>query len=73
MTTDTVTIPLRVEKLGIAAPPAHVQFSYTVSVSGILERIVRGGPEQPSILVVDGCAYAVPAGTVIAVETKELR
>jgi hypothetical protein len=52
----------------------HVQFSYTVTVTGILERLVRVGADgQPAILIVDGVAYAVPAGTLIEVDARELR
>jgi hypothetical protein len=73
-TRDTVPLTLRVEKLGVAAPPMHVQFSYTVTVTGILERLVRVGADgQPAILIVDGVAYAVPAGTLIEVDARELR
>ena len=81
MSTDTVTLRLRVEKLGVAFHKGtRVRFSYhsaatrsTILVSGHLEKITRGAPGQPTILKVDRLFYAVPAGTLVNVETGELR
>jgi hypothetical protein len=81
MTTDTVTLKLRVEKLGVAFHKGtRVKFTYTaphtgslVPVDGVLTKITRGAPGQPTILRVDGLFYAVPAGTLIEVDTRELR
>jgi hypothetical protein len=87
MTTDTVTLKLKVESLGAAFHVgARLQFSYRaphthslVPVDGTLTEPVGrpvpsdDGPPQPVILMVDGLRHAVPAGTVVTVEAKELR
>jgi hypothetical protein len=81
MTTDTVTIPLRVENLGVAFHKGtRVQFCFRapglghlVYVEGELNKIRRGAPGSPTNLRVDGLYYAVPAGTVVTVEARELR
>jgi hypothetical protein len=81
MTADTVTIPLRVENLGVAFHPGtHVRCCYQVPdsgnwvfVSGELNDLTRGAPGQPTNLQVDGLYYAVPAGTLIQVDARELR
>jgi hypothetical protein len=81
MTADTVTIPLRVENLGVAFHPGtRIQFSYRnevtdtlVLVDGPLKKITRGAPGQPTVLKVDRLFYAVPPGTVVTVEARELR
>ena len=78
---DTVTIPLRVENLGVAFHPGtRVRFSYRneatgtlVLVDGALKKITRGAPGSPVVLKVDRLFYAVPAGTLISVEARELR
>jgi hypothetical protein len=81
MSIDTVTIPLRVENLGVAFHKhTRVRFIYhstvtrsTILVSGLLEDITRGAPGQPTLLQVDRLTYHVPPGTVVTVEAKELR
>jgi hypothetical protein len=81
VTADTVTIPLRVENLGVAFHKhTRVHFTYRapytgslVPVDGELTKLTRGAPGQPTILRVDGLFYAVPPGTVVTVEAKELR
>jgi hypothetical protein len=82
MTADTVTLKLRVEKLGVAAHTGtRVSFSYPspatgalIAVDGILERIWRPpGHGGSTLLKVDRLHHWVPAGTLIKVEPRELR
>ena len=81
MSTDTVTLRLKVESLGVTFHKGtRVTFTYhstvtrsTILVSGSLEKITRGAPGQPTILKVDRLFYAVPAGTLVTVETGEIR
>ena len=69
MTADTVTIPLRVENLGVAFHPGtRVRFTYRSEVTGALivvdgplKKITRGAPGSPVVLKVDRLFYAVPA------------
>ena len=49
-----------------------------VPVNGLLDELkrpvpIRGGPPQPVILIVDGLRHTVPRGTLVRVETRELR
>jgi hypothetical protein len=75
----TVTLRLKVEKLAIAAHGgARVTFyhptPYTgalVPISGVLEGITQGA--SWFTLRVDGIYYALPAGTLVTVETREIR
>lgn len=81
MSIDTVTLRLKVEHLGVTFHPGtKVRFSYrsrhtrsTVFVSGHLEGITRGAAGHPTLLLVDRVPYTVPAGTLVTVETGELR
>jgi hypothetical protein len=77
MTTGTATLRLKVEDLA-AHGDARVTFyhptAYTgalVRISGVLEGITQGA--SWFTLKVDGIYYALPAGTLVIVETRELR
>jgi len=82
----TVTLKLRVENLGVAFHKGtRVTLTYTapytgslVPVNGLLDELkrpvpIRGGPPQPVILIVDGLRHTVPRGTLVSVDTRELR
>jgi hypothetical protein len=86
VTTDLAKFKARVEKLGVSAPGCHVCCFYEapghpgilVPIDGILEEMSRpepipDGPPQPVILIVDGLRHAVPAGTLVEIETGEIR
>jgi hypothetical protein len=77
MTADTVIQRLKVEDLA-AHGDARVTFYHPtphtgalVRISGVLENITQGA--SWFTLKVDGIYYALPAGTLITVETGELR
>jgi hypothetical protein len=88
MSTDTVTLRLRAERLDVAAHQgAYVWFTYqphpAVSIfvhSGRLEYLTRPIPpdgvdpdEMPTLLRIERVWHALPAGTLVTVETGEIR
>jgi hypothetical protein len=79
---STDTQRLKVEKLGVAAHTGtRVRFTYPspatgalIAVDGLLERMWRPpGHGGATLLKVDRLHHWVPAGTLITVETRELR
>jgi hypothetical protein len=75
---STVTLPLKVENLEVAAHgAAHVSFSYRstfdgslVQVDGMLTKYTRGVGVVN--VKVDRLWYAVPAGTLVEITTGEI-
>ena len=87
MSTDTVTLRLRAERLDVAAHQgAYVWFVYEPHPgarfvhSGRVEHLTRPIPphgvdpdEMPTLLRIERVWLALPAGTLVTVETGEIR
>ena len=87
MSTDTVKLRLRAERLDVAAHQgAYVWFVYEAHPharfvhQGRVEHLVRPIPpdgvhldEMPTLLRIERVWFALPAGTLVTVETGEIR